>query len=164
MALQTQTTMDAPSLRPLDRANAKRSQVHLRVIRSRWPSIVDRHHVVAIRAFEDQALPAGPAQRLRLDAGGVGRTQEVEQRMIVDGDDIDALVFGEEGRRTAERLLAVDHRADVAGQRHFGERHGNAAVGHVVDGAQLAVDDGVADQVAATPTGRDARRACRSRG
>ncbi len=35
--------------------------------------IVDRYHVVAVGAFEDQALAAGPAQRLRLDAGGVRR-------------------------------------------------------------------------------------------
>ena len=73
--------------------------------------------------------------------------------MIMDGDDIDALVFGEEGRRAAERLLTVDHRADVAGQRHFGKRHGNAAVGHVVNGAELAIGDAVADQVAGLALG-----------
>ena len=75
---------------------------------------------------------AGTAHRFRLDPGGMGSTQKVEQRGIVDRDDIHALILREEAVRAVEGLLAVDHRADIAGQRHLRQRHRDAAVRDVV--------------------------------
>ena len=86
------------------------------------------------------------------------RGEEGEQAIVGDGGDVDALILGEIAGM-AERRRAVDQRADIAGQRHFGERDGEAAVGDVVAGGDRAAGDRGADELA----GARARRAGRRR-
>ncbi len=75
------------------------------------------------------------------------RAEEGQQAIVGDGGDVDALILGEIAGM-AERRRAVDQRADIAGQRHFGERDGEAAVGDVVAGGDRAAGDRGADEVA----------------
>ena len=52
--------------------------------------------IIAVRELEDEPLAGGPPDRLDLNAGGVRAGQEVEQLAVVDGRDVEPLVFGEE--------------------------------------------------------------------
>ena len=78
--------------------------------------------------------------------------------MIIDRDDVNALVLCEERARAVEWLLPVDHRTDPAGERHLGERHRDAAVGNVVHRGQLIQRDRFADQVADATFGGEVDR------
>ena len=113
----------------------------------RGAQLGERHRIVAVGQLEDQPAALGPADRLDLDAGGMGAGEEGQQAIVADGGDIDALVLGEIAGM-AERRGAVDQRADIAGQRHFGERDGEAAVGDVVAGGDRAAGDRGADELA----------------
>ena len=63
----------------------------------------------------------------------------------------------------AERRRAVDQGADIAGQRHFGERDGKAAVGDVVAGGDRAAGDRGADERRRRRARRAGRRAAAGR-
>src|SRR5688500_19919534 len=102
--------------------------------------------VVSVGEFEDDPAAAGAADRRDLDSGGVGSGEEGEQAIVADGCDIDPLVFGEEPRGPARQRL-VDEGADIAGQSHFGEGYGEAAVGDVVAGGDRAAGDSGPDEL-----------------
>ena len=113
----------------------------------RGAQLGESDRMVAVGQLEDQPAALGSADRLDLDSGGVGAGEEGEQAIVGDGGDVDALVLGEIAG-AAERRRAVDQSADIAGQRHFGERDGEAAVGDVVAGGDRAAGDRGADELA----------------
>ena len=116
----------------------------------RAAQLVERDRIIAVGQLEDQAAALGAADRLDRHARGMGAGEEGEQAMIADRGDIDALVLGEIAGM-AERRRAVDQRADIAGERHFGERDREAAVGDVVAGGDRAAGDRGADELAGGP-------------
>ena len=61
----------------------------------RGAQVGERDRMVAVGQLEDQPAAAGAADRLDLDAGGMGAGEEGEQAIVADGGDIDALILGE---------------------------------------------------------------------
>ena len=69
----------------------------------RGAQVIERDGMVAVGQLEDQAVGAGAAYGLNRHACCVGFRQKRLKRCVADGDDIDALILGEEGAGVIER-------------------------------------------------------------
>ena len=100
------------------------------------------------RARERDLVATGPTDDGVLDPGDLGGCVQHVELVMAEGEKVSGLILTKESGVVGDVGLIVQGKADVRGQRHFRRRGDQAAVGEVVNRAQVAGEDQGADHVA----------------
>ncbi len=108
-------------------------------------------------ARQCQMPPATCAQKQGRDAGGHRRRQQ--RGRIADGEHVARLILAKPERMRGDAVRSgYQIGTDITGQRHFGHRQQQPAIGHVVASRDAPGQDARADEIAHPPLGRQIDR------